>query len=484
MFWTENAWDLSSPISVLLIGAATAITGLLLLWLIARFGVDARAAALGVATGILILTHWHKVFGVPTFLKIILPFIVGWVANRLARSKLLDVVTVIGLAVFGIAPLLQLAIVHIEQAATYPTVALAARQPAEATGAVEDAVVVIVDSYPSLRLAEDFYGHDTSVLVNGLTANEFDVRPVAWSQQTFTALSVPSLMELQPVGLEGPLTPSQNINSLNRIMRGDSLVATTLQSAGFTYTHIESGTDGLTCGGNVDRCIHSPWINESVWQMTRTTVAARWMEDNLGSYVVEGTLSAAQNLIRVGQDLIGNGSHDYIFAHLFLPHPPVVVDADCEVLDGAPLPDPKVRMVHTQPDYLEAYNGQLSCADGLLVAISSMAGPSTAMLITADHGPGMRVQVARDGRTWSDADIAERLGILLAYHLPDACDDPVDDTNVDVMRALVPCAVTMELPARRPIFLLGSHNPVAVAPDRLASIRSQVESGTLQLSDP
>jgi hypothetical protein len=480
VFWGENAWDLSSPIKILLVGAAIAAVGLLVVWLLARFGIDRRSAALGVATGTLTLTQWDTTPAVPLLLLVALPFAVVWVADRLSRSRLLDVLTVVVVAVFGVAPLVELVLAHVEQAAPYPTKQLATRSPAEATGKVEDIVVVIVDSYPSLSLAEEWYGHDTSILRDGLSDKGFDVPRVAWSQLTFTDLSVPSLLELQPVIGEGPLEPWRNVSSVNGIMRGDSLVSTTLMSAGFSYTHIESGSDALACGNVVERCTQSPWIDEPVWELLRTTIAGGWMEERFGSYTVAGTLSAAHNLTRLGDDLIGNGSHDYVFAHLYLPHPPLVVDAECRALDGGPFSEPPIGGARSDTAYLNAFSDQLACVDDLLVTLAGIAAPSTAVLITADHGPGFGGQLVRDGSTWTDADVAERLGILLAYRLPDGCEPPVDTINVDVMRAIMSCSVDMELPVRRPDFLLGAENPVAVAPDRMARIRSDLEAGTIE----
>jgi hypothetical protein len=482
VFWAQNAWELSSPIKILAVGASVAIVGLASMWAVARIGIDRRAAALGVATAILIFGGWETAGSVPVILKLALPVVVTWLANSLTRSRLKDVIAVMTVAVFGLAPLIQLVIAHVNQATSYPLIALESPGPALATGNIEDVVVVIVDAYPSLYVTGEWHGHDPTLLLDELTENDFVVPQAAWSQLTFTALSVPSILELQPVAQEGPLPPWGNQSSANRIIRGDNFVASALRSAGFGYTHIESGSDPLSCGKMVDHCVESPWIDETAWELLETTVAARWMEDNLGFYSVAGTLQAANSLTRIGSELIGNGTHDYIFAHLFLPHPPIAVDKDCQVLEGGRLPRPPGD-VRSDDAYLSAFSQQLSCVDDLLMQISEIAGPETAILLTADHGTGFGGQVERDGRTWSDLDIAERLGILLAYRLPPACDPPLDVINIDVIRAIMACAVDVELPARNPAILLGADNPFLLDPERMAEIRSQVEAGTLRPSE-
>jgi hypothetical protein len=55
-----------------------------------------------------------------------------------------------------------------------------------ATGRVEDVLVVVVDSYPSLLLADDWYGHDTTSVISQLRGNGFDVIESGWSHNTFT----------------------------------------------------------------------------------------------------------------------------------------------------------------------------------------------------------------------------------------------------------------------------------------------------------
>ncbi|HET7846521.1 MAG TPA: sulfatase-like hydrolase/transferase, partial [Acidimicrobiia bacterium] len=419
IFWAQNAWDLSSPNKILAIGAAVGVLGILAVWLLARIGIERRAAALGVATGILILAEWEKASNVPVYLKLVVPIAVVWIGQLLSRSKLLELVAVVVVAVFGVAPLVQLVLAHIDQAQPYPLKQLAGAGPAEPTGLVEDVVVVIVDSYPSLYVASEWQGHDTSPLVDTLSDLDFDVPNAAWSQLTFTALSVPSMLELQPVVGEGPIEPWGNVSSANRIIRGDNLVANTLRNAGFAYTHIESGADPLACGGMVESCAESTWIDEPVWELLNTTVVARWMEKNLGFYSVAGTLNSAANLTRIGDELADNGSHDYIFAHLFLPHPPVVVDAQCQVRAGGPFFEAPGENLYTNADYVSAFSAQLACADDLVTRLAAIARPSTAMIITADHGTGFSGQVGRDGSTWTDAEIAERLGIMLAYRLPE-----------------------------------------------------------------
>ncbi len=459
----------------ILIGLGVAVIGVVILMSLARFGVDPRAAALGVGTLILILFFWYQI-PVPTALKLAAPVLVTLASIRIARTTMIGGLSFVALAVIGLYPLVDLVLAHIEQSEPYPIVA-SPRPTGQVvpTDIVEDVVFVVVDTYPSFLVAESWIGHENSALEQQLDAAGFATPDSAWAQLTFTSLSVSSTLELRPVAVSGPLPPWRNESSVRQLLRGDNLVATALQSAGFAYTHIESGLSGMGCGPTVDRCIAAHWLDEATWLLLTPSIAAVPLDSRFGYFSVPATIEAAEHLEQLLAETAGNGVHDYVFSHFFLPHPPIAVDAACEVRDDVLYPSdtPSDRA------QVDAFSGQLSCADALISRITSKAGPDTAMMITADHGSGFSGQVNRDGSTWSDGDIGERLATLLAYHLPAGCEPPEDEVNIDVMRAIMSCAVDLELPARDPTVFLGAENPFVVTPKRISEIRSGVESGAI-----
>ena len=265
VMWADNAWDISSPIKLFGLGLGVFFFGVLLLLLPTRLGARPVPTALGVAYLLIVLLTWNSI-GILTPLIWIGLVIVGTIAAHVYLSdRALRGVAAVTIAVLAVAPALQVALAHIRNSEPYPIVELATRAPAEPTGLVEDVLLVIVDSYPSLTIAEEWFEHDTSRLRDDLLAEGFEVAEVAWSQHTFTGLAVPSMLELQPIAEpSGSQTkPWGNRASTYRILRGDSLAATTLISAGFEYTHIESGWDASSCGP-VDLCLEAPWLDELV----------------------------------------------------------------------------------------------------------------------------------------------------------------------------------------------------------------------------
>jgi hypothetical protein len=478
-FLAQNAWDIDSALKPVAIGIGVAMVGAALTLLLARFGLDARAAGLGVMVATLVLFYWEEFdSGVP-YLALLTAVIVVVVASRLIKANLANGLMLLVLAVLAGGSLAQLALSYAQQTTPYPIVRSPNPGEVSATGAVEDVVVLIVDTYPSPVVAEDWLGHDMQPLLDSLDGNGFVTPDFAWSQLTFTQIAVPSILELRPVAVEGPLPPWENMTSVHDVLGGDSVVANALRSSGFRYTHVESGLSGMECGPNVDHCEKAAFVDEVVWLVTEKSVAARPMQDRWGYYSAPSTLHAAEVLTSITQELIGDGVKDYLFGHLFIPHPPLVVDESCQVLD-APVYGAESDDKRTDPAYLATFSGQLSCVDSVVAGIAASAQPSTAFLITADHGTGFGGQTTRYGAEWSDLDIAERLSILVSYRMPEECSPPLDVVNIDVMRAIISCATDVGMPPRDTTTLLGADDPFLLDPVRLATIRAEVESGALR----
>ncbi|MEX2251168.1 MAG: sulfatase-like hydrolase/transferase [Acidimicrobiia bacterium] len=388
------------------------------------------------------------------------------------------------IAVVGVTPLLQVGLAHLQNTNPYPLTTGPDFGPeAIATGEVEDVMVIIVDGYPNLRTAEDWFGHDTVPLTERLSSLGFEVAREAWSQHTFTAPSVSALLELRPVIDAVPVGSAANLSSLYAITRGDNFVSRWLKAAGFTYTHFDSGWDVTACGEMVDRCVGSPWIDETIGGLIDSSALGGWLQRRLGSYTLAATMNTANGLLQLGHELSQNGSHDYIFAHLLLPHDPPVVNETCQ-FDEARVRDDQLYLggsVSTH-DRRQAISDQMTCVDSLLSQIAGVPGPSTAVLITADHGTGTGGQVPRQVSEWTDADVAERFGILLAYRLPPSCGQPRDVVNTLVMRAIMDCAVTVDLPEEKPGHLIGLANTEWVEPTRMQEIRARLGRGVLETS--
>jgi hypothetical protein len=462
--WTANAWDIASPLKILAFGAIFAVIGVALLLLLARLGSAPVPTALFVEALILVLVNWQSLEGPVRLSLILFISIFGWLSHRTTATNWVWL-AIVFVAAFGVAPVLQVAATHIEESEPYPLVERRTLESAIATGVIEDVVVVVADSYPNLHIAESWFGHDTAALTDDLEMLGFTVEPGAWSQHTFTSLSVPSILELQSIIEGGPTGPWRNRSSLYRIARGDNFVAQTLQSAGFRYTHIESGWDGTTCGPRVDHCVQAPFFDEQTWELMAPTIAKGWLNDRY--FTVSGTFNTADALDRDLDAVVSNGTHDFVFAHFLLPHDPILVDAECANSSD------DVRQEADNATVRAAFSDQMACVDRLLITVLESVDADTAVLATGDHGPATGGQLSRTPRQWSDADIAERFSVLLARKQPELCPPPVRPDPMAAMAAILGCAVEANFAVPAPEYLITARDApdrVVIEPERMTRI--------------
>ena len=471
IIWATNAWDMSEPGRVLVLGGFAFAAGLVGLVILTRLRVRPLPASLGIGGMLLGLMNWSVLGSASRPLLLLLLVSFAWLGHRVRFGGLLESIAVILIAVFGVAPALQVGLGHIRKSEPYPVTQAPTIVGSPASGRVEDVVLVVVDTYPSLRIAQSWFGHDALLLRRSLEGLGFEIEPDAWGRHTYTPLSVASILQLQSVVREGPTRPSVNWSSLFEITRGNNVVSATLRSAGFQYTHIESGWDGTSCGPKVDRCVHAPWIEEQAWQVIAPSVFASPLEDRY--FTITGTFQAAQALDDELRALTADGSHDYLFAHLLLPHVPVRVDSSCALVDyPADIEADAAR-------FRAAMSAQMSCTDRLLSNGLESVDDDTAVLIVGDHGPSTSFQLGLAPQEWSDADIAERFSVLLAYKLPQTCAGPDIPDLVAAMAAVMSCAVDRRFIAPPPEYLIGIDSPESIDPQRFARIKELVESDSL-----
>ena len=470
VIWSSNAWNLSSPSKLLIIAAGLFFVSILFVAGLRKTGLDPLAAAIGTATLLLVLLHWHNVAWIGPLPLFALILALTWISHSFRDLPSLSALAILLIASLGVAPVAQLVLAYLTESEPYPLAQLAPRNEAGNRQVVEDVVVVVIDGYPSLEFAHDKFGHVDDI-AQELEKLGFIVAASAWTQHTDTSLALPSLLELRPVIDEIP-DSWDNRTSLIRIMRGDNWVSSTLQTAGFTYHHIESGWDASSCGPTVDRCIQSPWVDEVVWQLLRPSVVGDWLTYRLGTWSTNGGLNAAKSFADLAEQVLDNGHSDYIFVHVLLPHPPFLLNHSCSI-------DPSLVERYLSPaplrsaDVHQVIAGQLECADRIIGNIASVVQHNTALLIVADHGTESLGQLGRAGYKWTNMEIAERMGVFMAYRFPPSGREPLDATNVEAMRALISCSVQTDLPTPRKGYLVGFDQESAwIAPERMEIIKA------------
>lgn len=462
-FWAENAWDLASPLHPFLLALIALAAATLLLVIVSRMTGRVFTVAIVMGWGFFLLLEWKSVDEPAPFLAVAaisLAILAGWLF--LADVTAPRVVGLIAI-VTVVAPTFQVVLSHLREQAPFPIVAAQSAGDAVPSGKVEDALLLIVDGYPMETVAREWLGHDTRPLIAELNREGFVTPSISWSHNTFTALAIPSMLEGgQVVDMTSTVT-WRNRRSVYEITRGSSVAVEAFQTAGFEYVAVESGWDGDECWA-ADRCIPSSFSDESFWTMMRPSAISDVMSERWGSGPAQWSAHTVEAL--KGLDVFGDGAHQFVYAHLLLPHPPYVVDEQCDVL-------PEEQ--RSRPGRVGA---QLACVDRMVMDILSVVPKDTAVVISGDHGSGTRGQVFMPPEQWDDLDVAERLGAFLAYRLPDDCDSPERDTNVYAMRALLECSLDMGTPFNPAGHVLGGETLGQISLERLDRIDAMLADTT------
>lgn len=468
VFWAANPWDLANPLDVFLTSSIGLAIGILVFFALIAFEVRQIPAGFIVFGTLFVLLNYHTTLLVPGVVWLVLVAAVGALLHWAVSDRTNTYLVVVILALTLLAPALQVVTQHVSHRVPYPLSEAHSSVDARPTEAVEDVLVLIVDGYPMLSVADQWFGHDTEPLQEGLMEAGFEVPEVSWSHNTFTGLAVPSILQLNQIADDSPKGQWGNRRSSYDIIGGENLVVETLRSAGFQYIHIEGGWDGSTCI-RADVCLESSWLSEANWNLLAPSIFADIIEERHGSMAAVNTIPVVDHLANL--DAFDDDEPYVVFAHMFLPHAPYVVDSKCEVVATETRPD-------SDDDY-HRLRQQLSCVDSLLLDVVASLDRDVAVLIAGDHGTGEGGQVGSPSETWSNADIAERLGALLAYRIPGGCDGPDEPTNVYAMRAIMECTVIADLPKEPVGFLVGADQPVQVTSERVLSIATRLAEGDL-----
>lgn len=465
--WAHNAWDLSDPVALLPTILGELAVALALFMLIAWISGKVVMSAILVAAISFLTFNWQSIAGPVAFIIFGVGSVVAVTISMRASSEATRGLALLLILLMVILPAVQLVIAHIDQRTAYPLLQRTASPSALHTGNVEDILILIVDGYPMSAIAHSWFGHESRRLESVLEQNQFTTESVAWSHNTFTSLALPSLLELRQVVDTGARNTWSNQKSNYDILRGNSFTVEALISAGFEYTHIESGWNGDACG-MADHCLRASWPDEAAWQLLSTGAFFSLLEDRWGSPNVSNTMSTVQHLIEL--EVFNDGEKDLVYGHMMLPHSPFTVDEHCELLSA------EIREDSEDPALLP---DQLDCVDSLLVDVISHISETTAVLIAADHGTATRGQLTRPSDEWTDADIAERLGAFLAYRLPTGCATPPMATNLHTLRAIVQCTIDAPLPTGGTDFVVGIDDPTEIGMDRIVRIGAALHAGSL-----
>jgi hypothetical protein len=328
-----------------------------------------------------------------------------------------------------------------------------------AVGATDrpDIYYIILDRYAEDETLQRVYGYDNREFLDGLEARGFSVAHDSWANYLKTASSLVSslnadYLDVGQLSWGGP----ESFAPIHLALRGALAVPVTLKGLGYEYIHIgnywEPGATNVDADESIRYGSESEFaaalLATTAWSLTEPVPAADVDPETIES----PGLARANTLFEF--DAIENAAQrpgpTYVFAHILVPHPPYVFNAD-----GSEPTDDQIRSRSAEEAYVEQMKWTNKRISQLVDTLLSAPGGNEAVIvIQADEGPfPQRFAQDQANFNWLTAtpeEVAQKFGILLAIHLPgDAAEDYgfTDRTSpVNVFRIVLNAVFRADLP--------------------------------------
>jgi hypothetical protein len=308
-----------------------------------------------------------------------------------------------------------------------------------------DIVLVIADAYVGLDGLQRYFGSEPKDR-SGLLDQGFWLPDLAFSAYTSTDASLPAILDMDYPIVEGPGVNRATRETLYRRIGGENRFVEVLKNNGYEFTMVESGWSGSICGEQVDHCVISPFLDESVHHFLEMTWLGRPVLRRFGYAFTVGALGTMAWLDENIERVTNNSTPDFVLAHLEIPHPPMYLNAQCE-FDGSP--DRSGVTIYREDVDLDkrkaAYLEQVSCVDKFMADLAERVDSDVVLVLAGDHGSDSQHQLAIHPANWSDDHTRERLNVMFAYRGPDSCRPAEPVFLPAVLRGLLQCMSGEEL---------------------------------------
>ncbi|HEY7847640.1 MAG TPA: hypothetical protein VIC83_05560 [Candidatus Limnocylindria bacterium] len=346
-----------------------------------------------------------------------------WVPNL---TRFLNVVAVLLLA-FNTLQVANYASASAAAAEAEPTpseVALA--QPA-----VEpDIYYIILDRYANADTLSQIYQFDNEPFLRELEERGFTIARHAWANYFKTALSLYSSLNMRhidPEALGIDMSRPSGFREIQAALRDHLAVPTALKSIGYDYVHLGGWWEPTASNTDADVSLRYQGSTEFVSAVWATTMLSLIWPPVYGGTGPDGETMPFGELARDAamytfdalEDAAGRPGPTFVFAHVLLPHPPYIFNAD-----GSPVDRNTANHRPERINYIE----QLQWTNRrVLQAIDRLTAhapdePDPIVIVQADEGPFPPAFSRNEGGfQWLDAsprEIQQKFGILNAVRLP------------------------------------------------------------------
>jgi len=302
-------------------------------------------------------------------------------------------------------------------------------QTKKSTSDLPDIYYFILDRYAGDKTLKS-YGFDNSDFWNFLTGKGFYVASQSTSNYPRTFLSVASSLNIEYLDFLTQQTNGGGTSdeSIVTPMIQNNKVIQFLKNKGYYYIHVGSDWDPTRSNPNANinfvLSSHYPFADEFTSGFLRTTIASTVLkkifpEDKTAVSADEINNEHRSTVLyqfEVLNQLPKTKGPKFVFAHILIPHPPYVLDKNCQ-----PLTETTIDSRSEKENYLN----QLQCANKKMKAtieqILSKSKRQPIIILQADEGPVPIENPISSNLDWKDASnasLTEKFPILNAYLLP------------------------------------------------------------------
>jgi hypothetical protein len=298
--------------------------------------------------------------------------------------------------------------------------------PLERIDKFPDVYYLVWDTFPSASTVATYYDSGISQLVDFLTERGFYIGNESHSNYGGSVQSLASSLNMQYLVDESGKEIVDARLQIQLLQR--SKVVQLFKYLGYKYVNIKAdwpATRGK--GGNfADTSFYPPGLSGFSYLLTRTTIirAIPGISDMLGLPSVlsprvkyyKDTLYQLDKLSGIPNMVEGTREPVFVFAHIMIPHSPIVFDQDGEfaVSEANSVEDQKAQ-------YMEQLVFCTKQIEKLVDDILSKSGEPPIIILQGDHGPKSNEDLYCFDSLNEEQRLEVNSGILNAYYVPDSC---------------------------------------------------------------
>lgn len=311
----------------------------------------------------------------------------------------------------------------------------------------------ILDGYGRADKIKELLNFDNSKFIDGLHERGFFVADKGTANYPSTWLSIASTMSEKYVQTPD-MPPYRSILAFHKTMKGENAAVQTLRRNGYKYVYVANGHFYYQCPGIEDHCIEGrnsrPLFQPTEINLLKATPAYDIILRFRPGAIIQPFLSSLAQVADVADAIVNVPLQKpyYVYAHLLVPHPPFVLDAQCQRTGNTNI---NLRGWFELP--IKGYTDYLQCVNKQTVELIDRIlnkDRDAIIVIQGDHGTSFFLDWTKPLKDWSKRGVSERLAPLNAMRLPEQCRDTLYPTMslINTFPAIFAC-----LEHRKPAFL-------------------------------